>query len=426
MILFYLLILVMPLASHPLWGRSVGGLTVTKYLGAACLVYAIFHLGARRTLPSFFQAPQVRWFVLLYLVASVSYFTQALPRTSWAVSPFLSYSSFLLLAFITLALVDSLERLRSALLAMVGSGGLASLYVLREWQKYHNVYPGFRPGWVVGDANFFSVSAMMCVPVAFCLIFQRRSVYERLFCLGCLLLTVAAVIVAASRGGFLGLVAAFLFIVWRSPRRARNLALACALLLPLSLLTPASPVERLLRPSASDQEAVENRTTVWKAGLRMIQAHPLCGIGLGNFKPMIRQYEDAGARVDSIAHNSYIEIAAEMGLPSLLIFLGILSCSFRSLGRVWRETRELGLPLLPQAALGIQAALVGSAVSIFFVSGQYEKSFWLLVFFSTCLVSLAKAATAEKKEAAVSQKDWAALPPVWGVVAEETGWATRP
>lgn len=400
MIFFYLLISVMPLTLHPLWGRVVGDLTVFKYLGAVCLLYAVFHLGGRRTFPEYFSTWQARFFVIFYVMATVSYFSRSL-RFAVEFSPFVRYTSFLLLFFITLAVVDSVKRLRSVLLVAIGSVAFASLYVIREWQKGSAVYgSGYRPGWVVGDPNYFTVSALPFLTIAFYLMLERRSRVERLFCLGCLVVTLVGVTLGASRGGFLGLVAAFLFVVWHSRQRLRNLALASVLVLPLSLASPASPVQRLLHPTHSDKEAEESRTMVWESGLRMIRAHPIMGIGLGNFKPLVKQYEEPGETQQLYAHSAYVELAAEMGLPALLVFLAILYFSYRTLERVLQ--RASGPPLLHQAALGIQAGLVGCAVALFFVSGQYEKLFWLMVFLSMCLSALGRLA---KPKEDVSTRD---------------------
>ncbi len=389
MIFFYLLILIMPLTNHSLWARYVGDLTLAKYVGGLCLLYALFHLGARRSLPTPFSTWHARWFFVLYLIAAASYFNRSLPSSNWEVGPFVGMSSLLILSLITMSVVDSLERLRWVLLVAIGAGAFASLYVLREWQKYRDVYPGFRPGAVVGDANYFSLSALLCLPLAFLLAARRGQTWERLFCVGCLLLTIAAFLLAASRGGFIGLVVAVLLIVWRSRHRARNLALAATVLIALTLVAPASPLERFLHPSTGDQEAITNRAVVWKAGWRMFRSNPLLGVGLGNFKPLVAQYEDASPRVRSLAHNSYLEIGAELGLPSLLVFLAILFCGYRTLGRVRERTRRSGPALLHQAASGIQVGLIGCAVPMFFVSAQYQRFYWLMVFLSMCLPSLA-------------------------------------
>lgn len=398
MILFYVLIWVMPLAQHPIWSRFVGQLTVIKYLGAACLLYACFHVSARRKVPPYFQTWQARLFLLFFVLAGISYWKKG-PAFSLEMNPFVSYASFLLLFFITLTVVDSLRRLRGALLAAIGSVAFASLYVLREWQKGHNVYADFRPGWVVGDSNYFAASALFSLSLAFYLMQERRPRWERLFCVGCLVLTLLAVTLCASRGGFLGLIAAFLFIVWRSRQRVRNVALAGALLLPLSLALPVSPVHRLLHPNYGDEVSQQNHLLAWKAGLRMIQAHPLAGVGLGNFKPLMPSYLDPEDKVGTMAHNVYVEIAAEMGLPGLLVFLLILYLSYKTLERVRRQTLRSGPALLYQSAIGIEAGLAGYSVASFFLSTEYEKLFWLMLFLSMCLFSLTRSETRNEKAA---------------------------
>ena len=117
----------------------------------------------------------------------------------------------------------------------------------------------------------------------------------------------------------------------------------------------------------------------------MMEAHPIAGIGLGNFKPLVQGYERGNAAVESIGHNVYVEIGAEMGLPALFVFLGILFFSYRTLGRVRVRAFHAKQPFAWQAALGLQAGLVGAAVAMFFVSGQYQKLLWLAIFLSMCM-----------------------------------------
>lgn len=384
MILFYFLVGIMPLSQHHIWARFVGELTIFKYIGGACVLYAVLHLASRRAIPAYFRTWQARLLIVFYLMAAASYFTKGAGGVL-ELSPFLSYTSFLLLFFVTVTVVDSLRRLRWVMLVAVGSVAFASLYVLREWQKYQSVYAGFRPGWVVGDPNYFNISAVLTLPIAFYLLLGARDMWARLFCLVCLLVTLVAVTLGASRGGFLGLIAALLLTVWHSRERLRNVTLVGVLVLPVALLLPISPLQRLLHPSQSDKGAEESRIAVWRAGLHMMAAHPIAGVGLGNFKSLVPQYSRDKNPPDNIAHNAYIEIGAEMGLPTLFAFLGILVFSYRTLSRVRVRASRAGLPFVWQAASSLQAGLVGSGVAIFFVSGQYQKLLWLMVFLSVGL-----------------------------------------
>ena len=395
MILFYFLIWIMAFTNHPLWDMRVGGLTMFYYIGAVCAIYALFHLHSRKTFPNFFRTWESRLLIVLYLIATVSYFTQPFPR-NWSSSPFLTCTSMVLLFFIAIIVIDTPTRLRRVLMAVVGSVGFSALYVLREWQKDLGSSPGFRPGWVVGDSNSYAISAMLCLPLAFYLMLEKRPTWERFYCLGCAIVTLAAVLLGASRGGFLGLLAGFLFAALKSRRPLRTLALVSVLLIPTILILPQSPLRRLFHPDWVDNSAVVSRQAAWSGGLNMIKAHPLVGVGLGNFKPLVMDYEDAGTKVQSVAHNTYIEIGAELGLPALLIFLALLLSVYRTLEKVRRRAVRSGSQLFEDAAAGIQSGIVGYCVGAFFVSVEYEKFLWLLIGVSACLPVLVRRVTAEK------------------------------
>ena len=120
----------------------------------------------------------------------------------------------------------------------------------------------------------------------------------------------------------------------------------------------------------------------------MIQAHPWAGVGIGNFKPMMLQYREKGSTVDTIAHNTYLEIAAELGLPGLAVYLAVLGSAYWTLRHVRRSPLRSTPPLARHAALALQAGLLGYAVASFFLSAEYQKLFWFMIFLSMCLPAL--------------------------------------
>ena len=74
--------------------------------------------------------------------------------------------------------------------------------------------------------------------------------------------------------------------------------------------------------SITDFEEVSNRSRlqIWKAALGTIAERPVFGVGPGNFSVALG--EDIGAsRKGASAHNLYLDIASEMGVPGLLLFL---------------------------------------------------------------------------------------------------------
>jgi O-antigen ligase len=418
MVIFYFLILVMPLSQHHIWAHFVGDLTGIKYLGMACLPYALVQLMRRQRPPSFFGTWQSRFFLLLYAIATLSHILMS--RVDWWQSFWLTYTSMMILFFITLVVVDSLERLRWTIIVAIGSLGLASLYVLRDWQMFHNVYVDYRPGWVVGDPNYFSVSALLFLPSCFLLLQQKKPRWQWLFCLGCLVVTLTALMLSASRGGFLGLVVCSLYVILRSKHRLRRLIVIGVGFVLLTVFTPLSPWGRLTNPNKSDNEAVDTRLVLWTGGMRIVQAHPFLGVGINNFRFEVPKYirEDelpTNERVDRVAHNSYVEIVSEMGLPAIFAFLAMLISAWFSMEGVRRRAVRAGILFLPQIAFGLQAGMMGAAVAIFFVSAHYLKLFWLAIFLTMCLPPLCKEATEvapSKKAQSTAEELPGGLPPL--------------
>lgn len=69
------------------------------------------------------------------------------------------------------------------------------------------------------------------------------------------------------------------------------------------------------------------RLEIFSAVIPMIADHPLLGTGLGSFPGAFQQYRPDNISSDGIidkAHNSYLEFAAEMGIPALVILMGAL------------------------------------------------------------------------------------------------------
>ncbi|HEU5334628.1 MAG TPA: O-antigen ligase family protein, partial [Terriglobales bacterium] len=155
--------------------------------------------------------------------------------------------------------------------------------------------------------------------------------------------------------------------------------------LPPLLLLPSSPLQRFIHPKYSDIAGKKDRLIAWKAGLRMVEAHPVTGIGVGEFKPQMQRYADRGVGFSSIAHNTYLEVAAETGLPTFAVFLALVFLTYRGFGKARRRTAESGPPLVHMAALGLQAGFVGYVVGAFFLSAEYQKMFWMWIFLSMCM-----------------------------------------
>ncbi|GAA1274914.1 O-antigen ligase family protein [Saccharothrix xinjiangensis] len=119
----------------------------------------------------------------------------------------------------------------------------------------------------------------------------------------------------------------------------------------------------------------DTRELRWEAAARMLAEHPVLGVGPGGFRA---DYPAAShnAEVDEqspVAHNMYLEVAAELGLPGFALFAALLALTAVTGERVLRATAD------PGPVVAVQASLVAVAVASAFLSQQYYLPLWSLV-----------------------------------------------
>ena len=393
MILFYILVALTPFANPPLIWRILGNTGTFKILGALCVLYALVDIGRRGTIPAYFRTWQARLFVALLLLASASFF--AIGQGSFfRNTTLLIYLDFVVFFFVTIALINSPRRLHWVLTASVIGITYGSVDIIREWLYMHRYNPWYRAGDAVGDGNYFSTSAALILPFVFLMIFNAKKFSGKLFFLGCLLISLTAIMLTGSRGGALAVATSFLYVIWHSRHRVRNFALVGVVTVPLLIFVPVSPLYRLLHPTAHGINSEQTRLDAWVAGLKMFESHPIFGVGLGNFKVLMPEYAAPGVDFESMAHNTYIEYLAELGPLGLMLFVAITFSAFFSLRKVRRRARDNGPPSeLYLAALSLEAGLLGYLVGALFLSAEYEKLLWVVIFLSVCLPTLVRPRT---------------------------------
>jgi putative inorganic carbon (HCO3(-)) transporter len=234
-----------------------------------------------------------------------------------------------------------------------------------------------------GDPNDLAYVLATTLPFALWLIRERH--WRRVLAAVLGGIIVVGLALSLSRGAMLGLAAGALWYVFTHGRRARVLLLVLGVAALAVLVVVRSDESRVdVALGAKEQVAqanVESRLTSWRAALVMAQDHPLIGVGPGNFQ--LYYFVATGhppGSVSYVAHNAYLEVAAELGLPALMLFVAFLGRSYHRLRQAIRW--DAGPPGFASA---VAAALVVAIVGAFTLSEEYYAPLWLLGGLATVL-----------------------------------------
>jgi O-antigen ligase len=370
--------------------------TVIKLLGLFGFAWAVMRLCAGDRNASLLQSRAAVLFLVFFFGVL---FAGLLSGSGFlAISRYLAFLTFL--PFVLVA-VQTPDDLRRVLKAMTLSLIVVFPYALRQMLRYNE-----RLGVGLYETNYFATILVLVIPMAFVFAFQAPDALRRtLWTLGGLLLVVELCL-TSSRGGFLGLLAASMVYVYRRRGVTGALAIVAVLLFGL-IVVPTDLGARLWtifgersadRPAGLEASNRAHVALFW-AALRMIGDNPIFGVGPLNFKDLSTLY--TGLSQGNIAHNTFLEVAAEFGLPVFAVFVLLLVATFRTLGAATQLAGTDHGWRLAGWAEGLRSGLLGFLVSGFFISAQYEKMFWLAVFLTIPLGRFAReAAFADAEEPA--------------------------
>ncbi|HEY6046617.1 MAG TPA: hypothetical protein VIU65_08440, partial [Pyrinomonadaceae bacterium] len=115
--------------------------------------------------------------------------------------------------------------------------------------------------------------------------------------------------------------------------------------------------------------------------------HPLLGIGMGNYQPNM-SYRGL------VTHNSYTQVAAEMGMAALVCYTMFIVAPLRKLGQIARETfGSKSQSSSYYLAVGLQASLLAYLIASFFASVAYLWYVYYLVAYAVCFRRIYEAET---------------------------------
>jgi O-antigen ligase len=210
----------------------------------------------------------------------------------------------------------------------------------------------------------------------------------------------------ASRAGFITLLVSGTACLWHFGVRGRRLYLIMVSVFTVVLLLavaggPLIARMRAIMPNANSPAegeaygSFEARKYLMSKAFEGIEHYPILGIGARNF--------DVYSGIWHEVHNSYLQIAVEGGIPSLVLYLLFFARGFRNLRELLRR-RDLDT----QTTLfvgGLHSSMIGFVVGALFAPEVYQFFPYFSVAYTAALLAMVKE-RGPVPETSLARKDW--------------------
>lgn len=241
------------------------------------------------------------------------------------------------------------------------------------------------------DANDFATFVVSAIPLGLYFVHAGwRTGVRAIGAAGLVLLTLGFVW-SGSRGGFIALSVVVAFVLARYSAIPLRWRLSTTAVIVLVLVGTASDRywEQMGTITSEDDynhTSESGRLQIWRRGVGYMMSNPLFGVGPNNFQaaegtlsPFAeRQQYGIGVRWNA-PHNSFIQAGAELGLPGLALFVGVIASAFRALRRSGEQERATSRAHGPPLTPALTASLLGFVVGAFFLSLTYSEMLYTLV-----------------------------------------------
>lgn len=249
------------------------------------------------------------------------------------------------------------------------------------------------------DPNDIAMVAGMSIPFIMYWMW-RGGFFMKGICLVSLLLTVFLIYRTGSRGGMVCAAVSFTSLLLMPELGGfMRLGLLSAMLFGGAAATQTHTFRSLIEGVKGEDynaTAEDGRLEIWKRGIGYAARNPLTGVGVKCFEIAEGTLSGRDNNVRGVrwaaAHNSFVQVLAETGLPAFLCWMGMIGSSYwgirrqRSNLRPWRYDPDIR-PFYAFAG-AVQCSILAYCVGGFFLSAGYTPFLYLLVAYSLAISNI--------------------------------------
>lgn len=290
----------------------------------------------------------------------------------WSMRKFIFFASIFPVYFLAVYFINSKEKIFKSLRYFVWGGFIASLFGIAQFASqfiygkealsrfFTNDVSEFLYGrsfgslvaqnhsWFVNiggkdyfraissfpDPHTFALYLGLLIPIAFSFFLYKKK--NRILEISVLFLMFLSLLFTFSRGGYIGFLVFFIFALilyfYHFKKKInRNTLFGAIAILMISggIFTTTIFGERFLSSFSMSDVSNNGRLGIWERSLEVFKQNPLLGAGLGSLPIFFQPSLSIKSPIN--AHNTYLDIASELGIIGLILFLSIFFHAFKNL-----------------------------------------------------------------------------------------------
>ncbi|PYV99677.1 MAG: hypothetical protein DMG89_06680 [Acidobacteria bacterium] len=302
----------------------------------------------------------------------------------------LDFGKVLVAWILTFLCATDLKRLRRLLYIQTVSVAFISVVSVLKGRSHPRLEGAI--GGMYSNPNDLAFAIVLSLPFCLAFLLGTESLARKLAWMVAMLMMVVALVLTASRGGFITFVVAGTVSLWYFAVKGRRPYLIVVVGLIAAFLFSAAGGQLAKRFLALSGEGLDTRFETSAYGsfeqrrfainksLEGIAHHPLLGIGVHNFP----NYSGVWIEV----HVAYLQIAVEGGLPVLVLYLLFFWRGFSNLRKVRRIRKndpEIGL-----LVGALHSSLIGFLVGAAFAPEAYQYFPYFTICYTAVLLAIVK------------------------------------
>lgn len=362
--------------------------------------------------------------VLLALIGVLS--LSAVLSPVWrggAISHTIDFAKVFIVFSLVFVLVTDIKRLRRIIFVQSASVVILTAVSIAKGHSRPRLEGVI--GGIYSNPNDLAFAIVLCIPFCLAFLITTKSMIRKFAWAGGLLIMLTALFMTASRAGFIDLVISGTVCLWHFGVRGRRfyLILITGVLGTLLLATAGKRLVQRFEAISDETQgdsaygSYEARKELMVLALKGIEHYPILGIGANNFISYAGMWHEV--------HMTYLQIAVEGGIPSLILYLVFFAYGFRNLR--WLAKRRKRLPIdYDLFASAMHASLIGFVVGAIFGPEAYHFFPYFAVAYTAAMVANVKQMESEAAGQPVTDEPRSRLTRAHGGNGKTQRWVEVP